>query len=147
MAARRPSASGPVATYRVTFARPGRAPRPAPAPPSPIPRVTHMLVLAHRIDGMIRSGEIRDWADAARLIGITRARMTQIANLLLLAPAIQESILLTTSEPAGLPTCSERRLRSATCQALWEFQRRGIGSPATHGLEIAWSTSNITTAV
>ena len=58
-----------------------------------IPRATRMLALAHKIDGMIRTGELRDLADAARAIGVTRARMTQIANLLLLAPEIQEAIL------------------------------------------------------
>ena len=45
-----------------------------------IPRVTPLLALAHRIEGMIRTGELKDWAEAARLIGVTRARMTQIGN-------------------------------------------------------------------
>src|SRR5712692_11534028 len=65
----------------------------AQAPEGRVPRVTRLLALTHRIDGMIQSGDIRDWAEAARLAGITRARMTQIANLLLLAPDIQEAIL------------------------------------------------------
>jgi hypothetical protein len=42
--------------------------------------------LAHRIDAMVRTGEFRDYADAARALGLTRARITQITNLLLLAP-------------------------------------------------------------
>ncbi len=41
------------------------------------------LALAHKIDGMIRAGEFRDLADAARAIGVTRARMTQKFHLML----------------------------------------------------------------
>ena len=37
-----------------------------------IPRVARMLALAHRIDGMIRNGDLRDLADAGRAIGFTR---------------------------------------------------------------------------
>ncbi len=51
-----------------------------------VPRVARTLALAHRIDGMIRAGELRDLADAARAIGVTRSRVTQIMNLLLLVP-------------------------------------------------------------
>ena len=35
-----------------------------------VPRVTRLLALAHRLEGMIGSGEIRDWAEAARLAGL-----------------------------------------------------------------------------
>jgi hypothetical protein len=37
---------------------------------------------------MIERGEVRDYADLARLGYVTRARLTQIMNLLLLAPDI-----------------------------------------------------------
>src|SRR5436309_11345080 len=70
-----------------------RRSEPVSIPVGRVPRVTRLLALAHRIDGMIRSGEIKHWAEAARLIGVTRARMTQIANLMLLAPEIQEAVL------------------------------------------------------
>ena len=81
-----------------------------------VPRVTRMLALAHKIDGMIRCGEIRDWAEAARLTGVTRARMTQIANLMLLPPEIQEALLL--------PGCrsTERILRPIVAEPLWTRQ-------------------------
>jgi hypothetical protein len=42
---------------------------------------------------MIERGEVRDYADLARLGYVTRARLTQIMNLLLLAPDIQERVL------------------------------------------------------
>ena len=73
---------------------------------------------------MIRAGELRDWAEAARLIGVTRARMTQIANLTLLAPEIQELIAHCDSVP---PT--EHSLRHIQTQALWEGQRNNRDFP------------------
>jgi len=41
----------------------------------------------------VDQGEMRDYADVARLGYVTRARLTQIMNLLLLAPDIQEALL------------------------------------------------------
>ena len=123
MAARRPSTVGPVATYKVTFAQLHRTAIPAPAPPPPIPRLTRMLVLAHKIDGMINAGEIRDWADAARLVGVTRARMTQIGNLLLLSPSLQGAILdLSVGHNVGT-RATERSLRQVARTPPWIHQR------------------------
>jgi len=51
------------------------------------------LALAIKFQGMVDSGEVRDYADLARLGYVTRARITQVMNLLLLAPDIQEKIL------------------------------------------------------
>ncbi len=73
-------------------------------------------------DGLFRRHKIRDWAEAARLVGVTRARMTQIANLLLLAPEIQERILNlgTTGDPDPI---TERALRKTAVLADWRRQR------------------------
>ncbi len=87
-----------------------------------VPHVTRLLALAHKIDGRIRSGEIRNWAEAARLVGVTRARMTQIAHLLLLAPHIQESILTLSNVTRGPDPITERALRMATAQVDWQRQ-------------------------
>ena len=92
-----------------------------------VPRVTRLLALAHRIDGMIRAGETKDWADAARLIGVTRARMTQIANLLMLAPKIQECILNLSTVTRGPDSVTERALREVAAHANW--QRQEVPSP------------------
>ncbi len=111
------------ATYEVEFPR-----RPAPerasseAPVGRLPRVTRLLALAHRIDGMITSGEVRDWAEAARLVGVTRARVTQIANLLLLAPKIQEGILSLPSVTRGPDLVTERVLREVASHVDWRAQ-------------------------
>ena len=66
---------------------------PAPLPEGRVPRVARLLALAHRFDGMLRQGEADDYADLARRGQVTRARLTQVMNLLLLAPDIQEAIL------------------------------------------------------
>ncbi len=71
---------------------------------------------------MIRSGEIRDWAEAARLVGVTRARMTQVANLLLLAPKIQEGILNLSHVTRGEDLVTERSLREVAAHADWQRQ-------------------------
>ncbi len=109
-------------TYTVSFGQ--TAPRRATqAATGCTPRVTRMLALAHTIDEMIRAGELRDLADAARAIGVTRARMTQITNLLLLAPAIQEAILNLPSVTNERNSISERALRRIVAEPDWTRQR------------------------
>jgi hypothetical protein len=79
-----------------------------------IPRVTRLMALAIKLQDMVDRGEVLDYADLARLGLVTRARLTQIMNLLLLAPDIQEQILLKTTpirkERCGrlVRTCSGR---------------------------------------
>jgi hypothetical protein len=58
-----------------------------------IPRIARLLALAHKFDGLVRQGAIIDYAALARLGHVSRARITQILNLLYLAPDIQEQIL------------------------------------------------------
>src|SRR3990170_2361781 len=70
----------------------------APAAPRPttagrVPRISRLMALAIRFDGMLQRGEVKDYADLARLGHVTRARVTQVMNLLMLAPDIQEAIL------------------------------------------------------
>jgi hypothetical protein len=68
---------------------------PTSPPPAPVRRpacVAVMLALAHKIQDAIDSGVDRDRAEAARRLGLTRARVTQLLDLTLLAPEIQEQI-------------------------------------------------------
>ncbi len=88
-----------------------------------VPRVARTLALAHRIDAMIRAGELRDLADAAQMLGLTRARVSQISNLLLLAPAIQEAILNLPSVTNERNSISERALRRIVAEPDWTRQR------------------------
>ena len=78
------------------------------------------------LGGAVIEGGVRtDWAplgaaagdiDAARKLGLTRARMTQISNLLLLSLNIQEQVLL------GRLRISERDLRAPCQKPCWADQ-------------------------
>src|SRR4029077_19941358 len=74
------------------------------------PRVTCLLALAHRFEALVRSGEVRDYADLARAGHVSRARMSQILKLLMLAPSIQERILWLPPRTAGEEGITERHL-------------------------------------
>jgi hypothetical protein len=89
-----------------------------------VQRVARILALAHKIEAMIRAGELRDLADAARRLSLTRARISQISNLLLLAPDIQESILGLLPTTKGRDPVSERALRRIVGEPDWERQRK-----------------------
>ena len=71
----------------------GPAPKPQPAPPDRVPRISRLMALAIHFDGLIRQGVVRDYADLARLGGVSRARITQIMNLLNLPARRQEELL------------------------------------------------------
>ena len=92
-----------------------------PTPPARLPRVTRLMALAIKFQDMVSRGEVRDYADLARLGYVTRARITQIMNLLNLAPNIQEEILSCQRDSPGI---QERQLRSVSSQVLWREQRR-----------------------
>ncbi len=122
--AREPERAGvptPSATYKVKFGKDTRPGMPHAENKSiaRVPRVTRLLALAHRIDGMIRSGELKDWAEAAQVLGVTRARMTQIANLMLLSPEIQEAILSLPPIPDGREQINEHNLRRISGGINW----------------------------
>jgi len=85
-------------------------------------RVARLLALAHRLHDQLAAGEYRDYADIARQHHLTRARVTQIMNLLLLAPAIQEEILFL-EVPPGRQAISERTLRAIAATLQWKEQQ------------------------
>ena len=87
-----------------------------------VPRVTRLMALAIKFQGMVERSEVRDYADLARLGHVTRARITQIMNLVMLAPDIQEHLLFATDEGLVLPP--ERQFRALVAQVEWERQRK-----------------------
>jgi hypothetical protein len=89
-----------------------------------LPRITRLMALAIKFDGLIREGIVRDYANLARLGHVTRARLTQLMNLLLLAPDIQEQILFLPKTMSGRDPISERRLRQVTAIVRWDRQRK-----------------------
>ncbi len=108
----------PTTTYAVAFKGVPVEAEPA----GRVPRVARLLALAHKIDGMIRRGELRDLADAARALGLTRARVTQVVSLLLLAPEIQEAIVDLPLVTNGRDPISERQLRLIAAEPDWSKQ-------------------------
>jgi hypothetical protein len=95
-----------------------------PAAAGTLPRITRLMALAIKFDGMIREGVVTDYADLARLGFVTRGRMTQIMNLLNLAPDIQEELLLLPERGIGRESIAERNLRPLVRIVLWRRQRR-----------------------
>ncbi len=96
--------------------------------PGSIPRVSKLMALAIRLERLVTQGEIRDYADIARLGLITRARTTQIMNLLNLAPDIQEEILFLPRTLKGYDPISERDLRPIAAIMDWGKQRQMWGN-------------------
>jgi len=95
-----------------------------PPPKGRVPRISRLMALAIRFDRLIKDGEIEDQADLARLGSVSRARVTQIMNLLLLAPDIQEALLFLPRTERGRDPVRERHIRPITGILDWRRQRK-----------------------
>ena len=102
-------------------------PEPSPVPEGRIPRISRLMALAIRFDRLIKEGEIDDQADLARLGNVSRARVTQIMNLLHLAPEIQEALLFLPVTVKGRDAIRERHVRPITAELEWRKQREMWG--------------------
>jgi len=101
-------------------------PSPPESPPARRPaRVAQLLALAHKIQDAIDRGVVLDRATVARRLGFTRARVTQLLDLTLLAPDIQER-LLELEAVDGVEPMAERSLRSIVRAPRWDEQRTGF---------------------
>ena len=105
----------------------GQGQRQIPPPPKPVPlgrvpRVARLMALAIRFNQFIHEGLVADYASLARLGHVSRARISQIMNLLLLAPDIQEQILFLPRTRNGRDPMRLARLQPMAMQAkmaLW----------------------------
>ena len=88
-------------------------------------RVALMLALAHKIQDAIDRAVVRDRAEVAERLGVTRARVSQLMDLTLLAPTIQERILFLEAVD-GVEPFSERVLRGVAQDVGWERQVQGL---------------------
>ena len=95
-----------------------------PPPPARLPRITRLMALAIKFQDMVDRGEVRDYADIARLGYVSRARLTQIMNLSLLAPSIQERLLA--DELSSWLAVTERDLRSLAGRVCWADQEAAL---------------------
>jgi hypothetical protein len=76
-----------------------------------LPRVTQVLALAIQFQDMIERGDARDYADLARLGCLSRERMSQIMELIWLAPDIQQEILgFPSTRTSRFPVAGGRRM-------------------------------------
>lgn len=91
--------------------------------PGRIPRITKMMALAIRLDHLIKTGQVTDQAELARVGHVSRARLTQIMDLNLLAPDIQEEILCLSPSDSSRPAVKERDLRNIAHVLSWLKQR------------------------
>jgi hypothetical protein len=96
-----------------------------PPPVGRAPRLSRLIPhLAIRLDQLIRDGTVADQAGLARLGHVTRARLTQIMNLLCLASDIQEQILFLPATERGRDVVTEKQLRPLAAVWEWGKQRR-----------------------
>jgi hypothetical protein len=68
-------------------------PAPVKVAPGRLPRITRLIALAIRFEQLLRERKVASYSALAKLGHVSRARMTQIMNLLGLAPDIQEELL------------------------------------------------------
>ena len=99
-------------------------PETRPEPQGTVPRIARLLALAHHIQDLIDTGQVKDLAEIAHRGHITRARMTQIMNLLLLAPDIQEDILFLAPTVKGKDPITLRGIRQVVGETCFARQRR-----------------------
>jgi hypothetical protein len=118
---------------KIHFERRGRGSRKnvrsgdAPTPTSHVgrvPRIARFMALAIRFDELVRVGVVSDYAELARLGHVTRARVTQIMNLLMLAPDIQEAILFLPRVERGRDPILLRQLQPIALVPDWRKQRQ-----------------------
>ncbi len=111
---------------------------PPPAAPGRVPRAARLLALAHRLERLLRTGVVRDYAEMARLGHVTRARVSQVRALLLLAPDIQEQLLFLPRIERGrdpiilqdvlpIAATADWRRQRRLWECVWSSGRRGAG--------------------
>lgn len=89
-----------------------------------VPRIARLMALALRYDGLIRDGAMESYTEIARLGHVTIARMSQIMNLLNLAPDIQEAILHLPRTESGRDPIILAQLLSIAGTFDWRKQRK-----------------------
>jgi hypothetical protein len=102
----------------------GPPPPPAVQEAGRVPRVARLMALALRLDGLLRSGAIKNYGELARLGHATRARVSQVMNLLNLAPDLQEAIRFLPRTERGRAPLLLAQLQPIASTPDWHKQRR-----------------------
>ena len=85
-----------------------------------MPRLSRLLALALKMEQMIQEGTAKNHSELAHLGRVSAARISQVMNLLHLAPDIQEEILLANTPKDWLRESAVRKLSGVV---LWSEQR------------------------
>ena len=93
-------------------------------PPGRVPRVSRLMALALRFDELVRTGQVASYSELASLGHVTRARVSQIMNLLYLAPDIQEALLFLPLTLRGRDPIILADLMPIAAAFDWRKQRR-----------------------
>ena len=102
----------------------GQRPSTRTLPVGRVPRIARLLALAIRLEELVRTDIVRDYAELARLGQVSPARISQIVGLNLLAPDIQEEILFLRPTLRGRDPLREQHVRPITAVLHWRTQRR-----------------------
>ena len=94
------------------------------AEPGHVPRVSRLMALAIRFESLLREGLVESYTELAELGHVSKARITQIMNLLCLAPDIQEEILFLPRVERGRDPIREHLVRPIVATLDWRKQRR-----------------------
>jgi hypothetical protein len=96
----------------------------APLSPGRVPRVARLMALALRLEELVRTGQVGSYSELASLGQVTRARVSQILNLLSLAPDIQEALLFMPPTQRGRDPILLADLMPLAATFDWRKQRR-----------------------
>lgn len=110
-------------TRTVSFAVKGKrkSDRKEEQPVGRVPRISKLMALAIRYEQMLNDGVVQSQTELAELLHVSQPRMTQIMNLLHLAPEIQEEILMLQETTSG-QAITEHNLREITSSSSWNEQ-------------------------
>jgi hypothetical protein len=93
-------------------------------PPGRVPRVARLMALALRLDELVRTGQVASYSALASLGQVTRARISQIASLIHLAPDLQEALLFLPPTLRGRDALILADLMPIAACSDWRKQRR-----------------------
>jgi hypothetical protein len=120
-----------------------QGPKSTPTLPIRLSRVARLMALALRFEQLLRGGEVASYAELARLGRVSCARISQILNLLQLAPDIQEQLLFLTRQGRGRDPVYLARLQPVAATLDWRKQRRlwrelyaAAGSPRSGEIDL-----------
>ena len=88
-----------------------------------LPRITRLMALAIDLDSRLRDCDDLDCRTVADVGCVSRPRITQVLNLLQLAPDIQECLLMLPPLARGREPITEKSIRQLSAEYDWRRQR------------------------